>query len=232
MFQMTPKARMLYIILFLLLVTGLMGCVSTKKRPVRLFREVVASGRQFDAIIVPGVPFVNGQWDTTMKGRVLWSCFLYQQGIARNIIYSGGAVYSPYAEAKIMGLYAQQLGIPEAHIFYDTLAEHSTENVYYAYLLAREQGFKSIALATDPFQSAMLKRFTRKRFATEIVHLPFIADTLKTLNHVRPLIDPSAAYVSPFRAITERESFWRRVGGTLGLRIKWEQKRPRGMAPL
>lgn len=70
----------------------------------------------------------------------------------KNIIYSGGAVYSPYKESVIMGLFGQKLGIPSKNTFYDTLARHSTENVYYSYLLAKEIGFKSIALGADPFQ--------------------------------------------------------------------------------
>jgi len=51
---------------------------------------------------------------------VLWASFLYKQGVIRNIIFSGGAVYTPYYEAKVMGLYAQRLGIPKEHIFYET----------------------------------------------------------------------------------------------------------------
>ena len=64
----------------------------------------------FDVLIVPGVPFENGKWDRIMKARVLWSWILYKNGYVRNIIYSGDAVYSPYKEARIMGLYAQNWG--------------------------------------------------------------------------------------------------------------------------
>lgn len=70
-----------------------------------------------------------------------------------------------------MGLYAQQLGIPAQHIFYDTLARHSVENVYYSYLIAKEQGFKIVAIATDPFQSIFLRNFTSTRLGTPIYHL-------------------------------------------------------------
>lgn len=192
----------------------------------------MADNRTFDAIIVPGVPFNNGSWDSTMKARVLWSYYLYKKGIARNVIYSGAAVYSPYIEAKIMGLYAEQLGIPSAHIFSDTLAEHSTENVYYSYLLARQLGFKSIALATDPFQARMLRSFIRKRFATEIVILPFVQEKLKDLNHLNPEIDPRSAYVDAFVPITERQGFWKRLRGTLGKHLEWEQQSPRKMKEL
>lgn len=209
-----------------------LGCLSLKKRPRRLFKEAVAQKKSFDAIIVPGVPFDGTAWDSTMKARVLWSTILYRQGFARNIIYSGGAVYSPYYEAKIMGLYAQQLGVPARHIYYDTSAEHSTENVYFSYELARKLGFKTIGLATDPGQSALLKRFTRKRFGTPIGHLPFVIDTLWKYNHLEPVIDPSSAKVDTFVSITKRHSFWKRLGGTIGKNIPWSDTLTRKAAPL
>jgi uncharacterized SAM-binding protein YcdF (DUF218 family) len=205
-----------------------LGCISFKKRPKRLFREVVQQQQQFDAIIVPGVPFKNNAWDSTMKSRVIWSYVLYKHGYAKNIIYSGGAVYSSYYEAKIMGLYAQQMGVPSEHIFYDTLAEHSTENVFYSYELARKLGFKSIALATDPFQSSLLKFFTRKRFGTKVYHLPFVVDSLQAYNNVNPIIDPSSAICADsFVSITQRENFWNRIKGTLGKNIPWKNKETR-----
>jgi len=208
------------------------GCVSYRKRPRRLLSEVAAQHRTFDAVIVPGVPFEGHAWDSIMKARVLWSYVLYRNGIVRNIIYSGGAVYSPYYEAKIMGLYARQLGIPEAHIFFDTLAEHSTENVYYSYELARSLHFKSMALATDPFQSSMLRSFTRKRFGTEIAHLPFVQDSLQKYSTLNPVIDPAPAFEKNFRSIREREGAWERFKGTLGRHIPWEKYPGRVVPPL
>jgi len=134
----------------------LIGCISTKKVPAKDL-AIAGNVKPFDVIIVPGVPFKNGNWDSVMKARVLWSYILYKDGYTKNIIYSGSAVYSPYYEGIIMGLYAEQLGIPKSHIFYETKANHSTENVYYSYLLAQQEGFKSIALASDPFQSSLLR---------------------------------------------------------------------------
>ena len=232
---MTFSRKIKYLIMAGLLASLLfqIGCISFKKRPRRLFREVVAQQRSFDAIIVPGVPFNNDAWDSTMKARVIWSYILYKHGYAKNVIYSGGAVYSPYYEAKIMGLYGQQLGIPAAHMFYDTLAEHSTENVYYSYELARKLGFKTLALATDPGQSSLLKGFTRKRFGTPIAHIPFVMDSLWAYNNIEPVIDPSSARkTDSFSSITQRESLWKRLRGTIGKNIPWEDTATRKAPPL
>lgn len=202
------------------------GCVSMKKRPKRLFREVTEQHRTFDALIVPGVPYdEHSGWSDMMRTRVLWSYFLYEKGIVRNIIYSGSAVYSPFYEAKIMGLYAQKLGIPESHVFYDTLAEHSVENVYYAYELARKEGFKSIALGTDPFQSSTLKKFTRRRFESPIQHLPVVLDSLKQYDELRLTIDPEPARNAHFESLMKRQNIWQRTKGTFGSYIDWGKGR-------
>ncbi|MCH5721148.1 ElyC/SanA/YdcF family protein [Niabella hibiscisoli] len=105
--------------LAILALTILSGCKTYvyRERPARLYREVTDSSKSFDVAIVPGVPFYNNKWDSIMKGRVLWADFLYKEGIVRNVIFSGSAVYSPYYEARIMGLYAEQLGIPASNIF-------------------------------------------------------------------------------------------------------------------
>ncbi len=222
------KRKVLPVIACCLVLVMLMhsACVSYRKRPTKLYEQVLQNGCSFDAGIVPGIGYDGKKWDTVMKGRVLWAHHLYSKGIIRNIIFSGGAVYTPYYESKIMGLYAQQLGIPATHIFYDTIAEHSTENIFYSYKIAKKQGFKTLALVTDPFQSSMLKGFTRRRFATDIYHLPFMVDTLRRLSHLDPAIDAASAYYAGhFKSIVERESRWKRFRGTLGAFIPWEGKK-------
>lgn len=181
-----------------------------------------SKGQVFDMVIVPGVPYENGKWSKTMKGRVYWSWYLYDKGIAKNVMYSGSAVYSPYYEAIIMAMYAEALGIPKQHIFYETEAEHSTENVYYSYHKAKELGFKKIALASDPFQTKTLERFTRKKVSADVVMLPMVSDTMKMLKATMtdPFIDSLKAFNEDFISIRKREGFFKRLRGTLGRNIK------------
>lgn len=208
-----------------------MSCYLPSKSAKRAYATAELC-KPFDAIIVPGIPFKNGNWDTVMKARVLWSWVLYKNGITRNVIYSGSAVYSPYKEAIIMGLYAQKLGIPREHIFYDTQAHHSTENVYYSYLVAQQHGFKTLALATDPFQSIMLKSFTSKRFKSPIFHIPFIKDTIARYNSLDPKIDPTPAHVTKFEPLPETEGVVKRFWGTMGHDINWDQYPDGQVGPL
>lgn len=172
----------------------------------------------FDVIIVPGVPFKD-KWSDIMKARVLWADYLFKKGIAKNIIFSGGAVYSPYFEGRIMSLYAKELGIPEANIFEEIKAEHSTENLYYSYQLAKTKGFKRIALATDPFQNLMLWRF-KNEVDPNIERIPIVFKIIKKLPEKEVKIDPTSAKRDDFVSLVKRESFWERFKGTLGRKIK------------
>ena len=181
----------------------------------------------YDALIVPGIPFENNNWNYVMKSRVLWSVYLYRQGFVKNIIYSGSAVYSPYVEAKIMALYAEKLGVPPEHIFVESTAEHSTENVYYSCLIAKKAGFKTVAVATDKFQSRTLADFlpkVKRKTDIDIKSLPIQDAWLDTMQANDPQIDYNLAKVDSFVSIVDRESKLKRFWGTMGLNIKYEKE--------
>ena len=158
--------------------------------------ELINSNAPYDAIIVPGVPYADEYWNKILMGRIYWSLYLYKNGITKNIIYSGSAVYTPYTESKIMAMYASALGVPDSHIYTETKAEHSVENIYYSYQIAQKMGFKKIALATDPFQSKMM------------------------VNNVE--IPADKAFVHDFVSIEERENFFQRLRGTFGKNINYK----------
>ena len=183
--------------------------------------NAVADG-PMDVAIIPGMPFKNGQWDTLLKARILWSVYLYKKGVVKNLIYSGNAVYTPYKEGKCMALYAQSLGIDPAHIFIDTLAEHSTENLYYGYKLARSLGFSKIAIATDPFQCYMLYNFSKKHFNSKFYFLPVIYDSIVRYNLPDPIVDTRTAHVDSFISIENRLNYKDRFKGTMGKGIKFD----------
>jgi len=206
--------------------------MTPRKGPIRAMQRAQAL-KPFDAIIVPGYPYNGVCWDSVMKARVLWAWILYKSGFTRNIIFSGGAVYTPYKESVVMGLFAQQLGVPQEHIFYDTMARHSTENVFYSYLIAKKLGFKSLALATNSSQSFLLRSFMHKRFATPIYHLPFIIDSLSIYNSANPRINAVTAKSTTWTSsIKEQESFGKRIGGMLGRGIDWTPYKNRRLEAL
>ncbi|MGB4845952.1 MAG: ElyC/SanA/YdcF family protein [Ferruginibacter sp.] len=208
---------------FLLIIFALVfsACSFNTKTTERYFTK--AKGQSYDMIAVPGVPFYEPHWDSTMKARVYWSKFLYDKGIAKNIMYSGSSVSSPYYEGEIMAMYAVALGIPGEHVFTEIKAEHSTENLYYVYLKSKKLGFTKIALATDPFQAKQLRRFAKVKIGKEVGIIPIVFDTLKSLQPlmVNPQIDYSRAFNKDFIPLKDRESFWKRLRGTMGKNIDY-----------
>ena len=205
---------------FYITVLLLLGSCAFVKKGAQEYFDQAQEQAPYDVIIVPGVPFDGENWQRTMQMRVIWSNYLYKNGYAENIIYSGGAVYTQYCEAKVMALYAEGMGIPVSNIFLDTNAEHSTENVYFSYQIAKEQGFERIALATDPFQSNSLKKFIKKH-ELPVAMIPVVFDSLVTLDHTEPEIDASQTIARNFVSIKERESFFTRLKGTFGKQIYW-----------
>jgi hypothetical protein len=175
----------------------------------------------YDVIIVPGIPYnVEKGAGLIMKARIKWAYYLVSNGIAKNVIFSGSAVYTPYTESRIMGIYLEKMGIPAENIIFETKAEHSTENVVYSLRMADKLGFKKIAIATGPFQSAFLDKYVK----AHSLKVSFIAIPLLYNGNVGPEafsgIDPSPAFVEDFVSLTERESKEERHQGTLGNKIE------------
>ena len=194
------------------------SCMVIGMKPYKQFKYA-KKHKPFDAIIVPGIPFdAPAPWKFYMKKRVLWSVYLYKKGYTKHIIYSGGAVYTPYPEALVMGRYAQQLGVPDTAILYDTIAQHSVENVYYAYALAKEKGFAHIALATDQVQTYFLSRFL-KRFHNRIYKLPALNRYVYTFEHEYPHIDTACIRVQNFIPLPEKITRKERRERSMGSRI-------------
>jgi uncharacterized SAM-binding protein YcdF (DUF218 family) len=204
---------------FLFVLAILNSCAYSSNACKKLLKESL--NKQYDMIVIPGVPLENGKWSATMKDRVFWSEFLYKKGIAKNVMYSGSAVYSPYREAEIMAMYGEKLGIPKENIYTEIKAEHSTENIYYAYKKSKKLGFSTIALASDPFQTKMLRRFTRKIVSRDVTFIPIVYDTIRPMEAINPdpSIDIEKAYVNDFKPITKRKGFFARFRGTEGLDI-------------
>jgi len=209
----------IYIHVFLLIVLILTHCSFT--RYANKSYEAAKRDKPYDVIIVPGVPYIVGEENEVMKMRVFWAKHLYDSGYTRNIIFSGSSVYSPYVEGVVMKIMADSLGIPPTHTFSETKAEHSTENVYYSWKLAKKMGFKKIALATDPYQAGLLRSFT-KEYCPGVKAIPIIFGTMDIGNKKLPTIDTTSAFIKDFISITVRQGFWERLSGTRGKRIKEE----------
>jgi uncharacterized SAM-binding protein YcdF (DUF218 family) len=185
-------------------------------------------GQPYDAIIVTGIPYNDSSSSGLIfAARVLWAKYLYDHGIAKNIIFSGSDVSTPYYEGMAMKIVADSLGVPPSHTFAETRAEHSTENVWYGLKMAKKLGFKRVALAADPFQVKMLRGFLKKR-CDNIDYIPIVYDSVihdrNTWRSQLPKkIDFTGAYAPKFVSLASRESFWKRFSGTRGKHINYDE---------
>lgn len=175
----------------------------------------------YDVIIVPGIPFLNDEWDGIMKTRILWSVYLYKNGFTKNIIYSGSSVYSPYYESEIMKLYAIELGVNPAHIYTEKEAKHGVENLYYSYILAKNLAFKNIALATDPAQNLQIGYYGRP-MVNSIELLPTLMDKINFDDSKNIKINTEKAYNTNFKPYNNISALERllRSSGRFGLKNK------------
>lgn len=210
MFIRMNRNRKIGIILISVSLAGLLYAqihfyYNTFYRPAKLFNEAFKA-KPLDAIIVPGISYNGKDMGFVMKWRVYWSVFLYKAGFTKNVIYSGSAVYSPYTEAIVMSLYAEKMGIPKEHIFTETKAEHTTENLYYSSKLAREKGFKNIAFATDPFQSMKVEPYISE-FKLDVKLLPTVIYFMQGMHMNKNYpIESYKAYKLGFVDINHRET--------------------------
>lgn len=158
----------------------------------------------YDAIIVPGYPYVTAEYPYgTERNKILinvrlyYAKELYDKDIAKNIIFSGAAAHTPFIEGKIMQEMAIALGIPAEHTFAEVKAEHSNQNAMYGRRLAKQLGFKKIAVATDPFQFSYLSQLMHI-FTPGLPILSFHPDEM--VKYIKPLpsVDSSSAYVHDF----------------------------------
>ena len=193
---------------------------------ISVLREPFISKRSrkngpYDVIIVPGIPFDEEKGaGMIMRARVKWAHYLVSHGIVNNVIFSGSAVYTPYTESRIMALYALEMGIPAEHIFCETKAEHSTENVVYSLRMAEELGFEKIAIATGPFQSAFLDKYVKEHsLPVSFIAIPLIYSG-KTDPEAFSGIDAASALSGDFVSLKDRESKAERYQGTLGNKIE------------
>jgi uncharacterized SAM-binding protein YcdF (DUF218 family) len=183
--------------------------------------KIAEQKKPYDVIIVPGFPHDSGKVNMVQSQRIKWAYYLYKNGYAKNIIFSGAAVHTPYVEAKVMKLIILQTGIDSNHVFTETKAQHTTENLYYSYLLAQDLKFKSIAFATEPAQSSFMKPFNRK-FKLQLDFIPVVSDSVLKMDLMLHQIDESSTFVPNFIPLKEKEGLIKSLRGTRGHQVKKE----------
>ena len=189
----------------LLCVVILSSCSILNHYSVSTYNTSLANA-PFDVVIVPGLPYDSSKINPLFKARLLWAKELYENGITKHIIFSGSAVHSPYIESLIMKMMADSMGIPTHQTFVEDKALHSNENVSYGVALADKMGFQKIAIATDPIQSLVIKKYTKDKHKNVSI-LPFSIKSMPLYyKGTLPKVNEENAYVCDFIPLREREN--------------------------
>jgi hypothetical protein len=101
--------------------------------------------------------------------------------------------------------------------------------VYYSCIIAKQQGFKKVAVATDRFQSRTLADFlpkVRRKTKVDVHSLPMQVDLMFSMTNEDPKIDFQSARVENFVSIVDRESKLKRFWGTMGKHIDYSVDHP------
>ena len=210
-------------IVFLLLSSVIVSCSMVKHSPGKCYKKAIE--QPYDVVIIPGYPHDGKEWNAVIKFRLLWALHLYDNKLAKNFIFSGGSVHTPYNEGTIMALYAVKMGIPKENIFIEPRAKHSSENVYYSLKVAEELKFERIAIATDPVQGFLLTNYTERIRHKTVHYINLQPKKIRAVKHPdEPKIDFWLAYNDEFSPLIKDKNYWERKKESLGLAIDYNMK--------
>lgn len=92
-------------------------------------------------------------------GRVKEAVKLYERGVSRYMIMTGGSNHSAVSFAEEMKGQAMRLGVPEEAIILEPKAMHTYEHPVFVKPILRARGFQSVIVVSSPYhmrRSAML----------------------------------------------------------------------------
>lgn len=104
-----------------------------------------------DAIIVLGAGVYKGEVSPVFRERIHHGISLYQKGMAKKIIFTGGySEGSTQSDAAIAKHYAKARGVPAEDILCEEKSTITQENIQYAKEIMAEQGYQSAIIVSDP----------------------------------------------------------------------------------
>lgn len=104
-----------------------------------------------DAVIVLGAAMYNGEVSPVFRERINHGIWLYENGFADYIIFTGGFPKGgTMSESRAAMEYALEKGVPEEAIFIEELSTITEENMLYAEKIMEENSFETAIIVSDP----------------------------------------------------------------------------------
>jgi uncharacterized SAM-binding protein YcdF (DUF218 family) len=139
--------------------------------------------KKADVIVVLGFgPPVDkdGKPNIEIVNRVTAGVDLYNQGLAKNIIMTGGNTYKDYYESSVMKDVAISMGVPKDSVIEEREARDTIGNARYTKVIMEKNGWKSCIIVSSPYH---LKRAQNLFGATGLDVQTYGADTPGTLSY-------------------------------------------------
>jgi vancomycin permeability regulator SanA len=116
-----------------------------------------------DVAIVPGSKVeVSGLPSTRLRARLDKAVELYQQGIFRHVIVSGGTGSEGFDEAAVMKAYLIEKGVPEAQVYVDSQGATTYLTAKNSSRMMKENGWRSALVVSQYFHISRTKLALRR----------------------------------------------------------------------
>lgn len=116
-----------------------------------------------DCIVVLGASiWPGGVPSPILRDRLARAAELYQQGVADNIICTGGVGKYPPAEAEVCKEVLTKAGVAEANIILELSSHSTSDQAELVKEICDREGFKSIALVTSFFHEKRATQLFRR----------------------------------------------------------------------
>jgi uncharacterized SAM-binding protein YcdF (DUF218 family) len=117
-----------------------------------------------DALIILGARVEpDGVASTTLQARVEHAVALYERGVAKHLVFSGGVGDFGASEASVAMALAVKHGVP-AEVCVLEEGSHSTrQNAEKSAVLLHARGWERVVLVTDPYHLPRASRLFRKQ---------------------------------------------------------------------
>jgi uncharacterized SAM-binding protein YcdF (DUF218 family) len=118
--------------------------------------------RPADAVVVLGAAQYDGRPSPVLRARLDHALQLYDDGIARRLIFTGGVgVGDTVSEAEVSRRYAARAGVPDSAILTERAGLSSVESMSAVAELMREADLRTAVLVSDPFHMLRLRILAR-----------------------------------------------------------------------
>lgn len=96
-----------------------------------------------------------------LQARTEQAVALYQRGLVRRLLFSGGVGVNPPSEASVMRALAVRLGVPEEACVLEEASHSTAQNARFSAELLRALGARRVVVVSDPYHLLRARQYFR-----------------------------------------------------------------------